>query len=768
MIEEFSQNVPHFVNNSINNRFNNIPPYGILNNPLNGYMNNPISNDSHPFQYFNNQIDKNFFPNFFLNGNENIKNRFPTDRINSDSLINMNYYEKNTKNNPELYISENNTDSINPHNLNDLNLSRLKSQHFLKNNHFFNNALNNITNFPQNHPPFIGNSNFINNEEDMNRDNIFNDINKPIIHRPSSITNPQIQINENCPSSFYLNQNSESMNSQNRIQNKNLKNINLCNKSLTYNNNNIHHNDENLNQNYSFPTNNCNSNNLNNLTNININNYKINQNHIGNNQLANNLNLYANDQRLNGVENCNENICKNKLQNIIDKNIFLKEFVEHKNLIMYNISNNNCNITAGTEYFDKDFNQINSECKKIPLTSEINSVESQTKGIPIVIDNSNKKTHSKKFRKIQNANNEGKEHQFFEIIQNKPNRFVNKVSQECMNKFENENLTSYEDNKVINLDVKNISGDLNIHGSNISDNKILTFTKKISTVEALTDGKNMIHNNYQVTIIKGFNYDKHEKSDSLNIDKELFNDLCEKINLNEDKNQDEKGRHCDKEILNNPSTKVLDNPSTKIVNKNKENSNPSSLKNNDLNINFPIKRNYEFVNNKNSNNIFPNFDNIEALNPLKNLKGFIDYNLVDNSIVKNTNHINSKHNENITSDYYAYKFTSTGESLKLDWNLDKELFSSTRQNKQKIQLFRQIDEEDFKLNIEKNYKILEENEKKHSIEFIKGGAGSGSHLNISKSSNLNESFDKEFNDSYGPKKSNLIYPFYLILCFQFF
>lgn len=280
------------------------------------------------------------------------------------------------------------------------------------------------------------------------------------------------------------------------------------------------------------------------------------------------------------------------------------------------------------------------------------------------------------------------------------------------------------------------------------EGNLVAFSKKLSTVEENKDGKSLIQNNYQVTIINGYNLNENsENKKNFNLEEKLLNRLRGDNTLN----PSDLTHQTDYLAIKSTKDKNIDflnyleNPEPTGVKQSKE----EKFNNQETSNKFKSK--------DNSHNIFKD-ENNNNNNGDFNEKEFYDFNEI---MKKNSNN----KTPNVTSDYYAYKFTSGGESLKLDLNFDKEFYQSTRQiTKQKVELFIPIDEDDFKNKIENNSKKQEEKEIRHTLQIIKGGCGSGSHINITHNENLNESFDKEFGDSYGPKKSK----FNLILLNFFF
>jgi len=228
-------------------------------------------------------------------------------------------------------------------------------------------------------------------------------------------------------------------------------------------------------------------------------------------------------------------------------------------------------------------------------------------------------------------------------------------------------------------------------------------SKEINSQEEKFFGNNFFQKNNKNSKIKGKNF-KENSVNKLNICfDEKTDNKTEKIN--EKENEDEKDLFTFHEIINSSKNK----DSFKIKNFFEE-----SVKEHIVDYNL---------------NEAPNKNNkISSLN-------------------KNLNNKNAK----ITSDYYAYKFTSVGESLKLDFGLENYVYKSSEKSRQKIELFVPIDEEFMKNKIENNSKKQEENELKNSQYSIKDHCGSGSHVNLN--GNFNQSFEKDFEYIYGPKKS---------------
>lgn len=639
--------------------FNNVPNNVQFNlyNQEESFNQNSVKPNLLPIEFVNNDLKVNEFANCFFNNFENpnnskegintkTNNNFIANRVKDLKGKNLDYYPNGI--------------NANANNLNDLNLKKIKNDHFANNNIVNSNknsnqSHNNISKSAANKPQII-------NSE------------VPIGNQISSQSQPNLMPIMGFPNNFYANPHFIN----NPVhQNINTNNSNQFNPYTSNFHSNINENSFTaIPQNYRNPI---------------PNNLQFNKSSI--NKIAGD-HLNAN---YNKVYQKHENSFypENPSDDVIDKNKFLNEFVD--------FNNNNSNYNIINKQKDNYFKD----------SSERN--------------NSNDKLVSGE-KKIKNQ------------------------SKKSMNQDE---IKAKEENKIINFNnFKDILAENEV--PNIEGN-LLAITKKLSTVEENKDGKSLIQNNYQVTIINGYNLNENSEIRKNFITEEnILNNLRDNKNSNNINNQKSNPTHLTQKIdslalksnINNPNKNqeflnYLEDPKPSIIKQ-------ISKEENSQNENSPNKLNK-------INNRINDYD-------IKDNE-FFDFNKI---MKKNSNN----KTPNMTSDYYAYKFTSGGESLKLDLNFDKKFYQSTRQNnKQKVELFIPIDEDDFKNKIENNSKKQKENEMRQTLQFMKGGCVSGTHINISQNENLNESFDKEFGDSYGPKKSmffsfNFLF-FYLFNCLFF-
>jgi len=348
------------------------------------------------------------------------------------------------------------------------------------------------------------------------------------------------------------------------------------------------------------------------------------------------------------------------------------------------------------------------------------------------------------FADFNNFNiNKSKDNYFKDFESSKNNNNTKKLNQQ-QNEKKTKNTKNIdeakaaEEKKNINFnDFKDILAENHI--ANKKGN-LLAFSKKLSTVEEKKDGKSLIQNNYQVTIINGYNLnDNSEINKNFNLEEKLLKHLRDNKNfniINSINNSNEKVNSADL------TEKKVASPVRSQINSSKNKEFLNYLEDSELSIIKPSKeenlKNEDFSSNK-----FINFNDLKD-------NEFFDL----NKTMKTNSHDKIP---SITSDYFAYKFTSGGESLKIDLNFDKMLYQSTRQrNKHKGGLFISIEEDEFKNKIENNSKRQEEIEMRHRLHVHKGGCGSGSYIYMSPNENLNETFDKEFGDGYGPQKSMFI------------
>ena len=312
-------------------------------------------------------------------------------------------------------------------------------------------------------------------------------------------------------------------------------------------------------------------------------------------------NFSNNNNRINIPSNNNlDDVCKNletyELNNeyfysqnptyeVIDKNIFLKEFADFKNLYI------------SKSRAKKSYNAISLN----------NSLDIQKK-----IKNKNKKTHIK-------YESKGKEN----------SEFIN---------FDN-----FTDILVENDD------------ANEEDN-LLVFSKKLSAVEERKDGKSLKENNYHGTIINGYNFKDNLEFNTNNpcLQEKIYNHLRDDLIDQRDSIAIKTNNKNNRDFLN-----YLEDPGSSTIEISKE-------------------KNYD---NKYSSKETTNDNEY-------NENEFYDFNEI---MIKNSNN----KTPNITSEYYSIKLTSAGEKLKLELNIDKELYDSRRQNKKRVEIFLPFDEDDF-------------------------------------------------------------------------
>ena len=493
---------------------------------------------------------------------------------------------------------------------------------------------------------------------------------------------------------------------------------------------NFKNNNKNINNNY--PNENLNPHDLNNL-----NQKKITKESFSNINSQNNSNSYKNINQPNNISNSVVNrshLFKNEIP--IANQVYPQS---QPNLIQvigfpcnYNpnqhfINNSICpNMNNSNQYNPYAINYPNNANENSFMPNFHNYRIPNQNNFPInnLSNSNNHENISQKLETCNLTNNElfyaqnppdGKFEKNEKKIQNQANKFNKK-----------EEVKAKESNEIVNLNnFKDILFENDIANK---DGNLLAFSKKLSTIEENKDGKSLIQNNYQVTIINGCNLnDNSEIKKNFNLEEKIFSHLYKKNNNKQDPED---------------LTKKMDSS--------------------DIKSNINVIKNKEFLNyfedqeptmiKQSKEEIFKNFStSYESNNKNKIIeKEFCDF---DSIMKKNSNY----KTPNISSDYYAYKFTSGGESLKCDLNFDKNFYQSTRHNNnQNLELFNPLDEDDFKNNLENNSKKLEENQIRHTFKIIKGGCGSDTHINISQNENPNESFDKEFGDSYGPKKSMFI------------
>lgn len=296
---------------------------------------------------------------------------------------------------------------------------------------------------------------------------------------------------------------------------------------------------------------------------------------------------------------------------------------------------------------------------------------------------------------LQNNNSQIDEKHIHSINKNNRNAITKKTGKIYKN-------SSHENSKIYSQEkYKDILNASQLENQNIEN--LLSPLKEIYSQEKFF-GNNFIQKNNKNSLINGYNI-KECSGNNLNIycDETIVNKISEK--MNDQENEDEKEFNTFQKIMNSCN-----------------------------NINSYKLKNF-FEESSKENIVDYNLDEV----PNKNNK--------INSINKNFNNNNAK----ITSDYYAYKFTSGGESLKLDYSFENDMYKSSEKSRQKVKLFIPMDEELIKHKLEKNSKKEEENELKNSQYSIKDHCGSGSHVNLS--INFNQSFEKDYEYSYGPKKS---------------
>jgi hypothetical protein len=614
---------------------------------LNGRMNYPIPNQiSFPINkkvpvsfdtgYYFNSIPINYHDNFckpkelmYAFDNKFFSNELTRDNDNDTEFVENYYNDHNYINNPEIRDKtskkvkgiqrkclNNNNIMHYSNNFNDIYLNNIQNDHLTNSNKNFNNNNPNFNNISKS---TVNNSKMIINK--IPKINHVYSQSQPI-HIPAM--GFPFNFNPNPP--FTINPIYPNVNNGNHF-NAYYVNQNQHNANLLYKSPNCA-----MQQNFQ--------------NNFFQNNFS---NNINRNNIAANNNLYDVCKNLKTCELNNEYFySQNPTDEVVDKNIFLKEFADFKNL---NISKSRA---------EKSYNTINLK----------NILDIQKK-----IKDKNKKAYIKYASK-------GKEN----------SEFIN---------FDN-----FEDILVENV------------VANKEDN-LLVFSKKLSTVEEKKDGKSLKKNNYQVTIINGYKFKDDSEFNNNNpcLQEKIYNHLRVDVIYQRDSIAIKTNNKNNRDFLN-----YLEDPGSSTIEISKE-------------------KNYD---NKYSSKETTNDNEY-------NENEFYDFNEI---MIKNSNN----KTPNITSEYYSIKLTSAGEKLKLELNIDKELYDSRRQNKKKVELFIPLDEDDFINKIENNSKREEEDEKRHSMHVINRGYGSGSqiNINISQNENLNENVEKEFGDSYGPNESKFI------------
>lgn len=621
-------------------------------------QNNPIRFDTG--FYFNNN-PANIVQNKFYENDANSK-EFVNDFLNQTTLNNQEQmdisYDQSLSNQGKSSHNINSPNTfINPNNLNDIYLNKMKKDHFgtnYKNNNDKNSQKKNVL------KSTVNKLKACNNEIP-----VFNQI------PPQSIPNLipafgfPINFNANNPMMF------------NPLY-SNINNPNILNPYFVNQNNSLAFSNINENPYYPNPLNFQNpiqnaiqKNNVNN--NKNVNNY-INSNLYfdkGNktsekSNLDNNGHLY----NLNGNDE------------IIDKNEFLNEFADLNNFSGNKPSNINNNININNYSKGNKYNKTNKD-SKYKLKDESNLVE--------------------------NLFNEN-------ILKNK-NKTSNNITNAIIRKEESD-LINFDNFKDVIVKKENINKESNN----------LTFNRKQSKPEEMKEEKNSLKNNSRGSLINGLNIVENSvnTNDSILKNNEIINNMHIERETIQEKSYQQKHSIAGKTSIKKDKefSEYLKNPESSTIKLNQE-------------------EKYKKENSVNNNKL-SNIDFAE--------NEFYDFNkIVINNSIQQT--------PNITSDYYAYKFTSVGENLKLDLNFDGEFYGKAyKKSKQKVELFIPIDEDDFNDGTENINKKQEEDQKRHSLKVIKRSCGNGSQININISQNeyLSENFDKEFGDSYGPKKSNLI------------